>query len=246
MSQPYVIDFTDPLKQSFSIPVSGFNGPGGAQANTTLRLYGRGALDWGEAVDEDLVRLTENFSSASSPLNPIDGQLWREVRMYWHNTTAGTYSGWYVYNPNTHAWALLNGTGTVASGPVTPSIGNVYYDNVANKLYLYDSRYKQQPAAYFERSFSTQVTAPGSTPPETFFKVYSSGAQAWLYLNPTIVNAVTPPTLATERGQLWYNPTTNILSVYSGTAWSKVAASGANFDLGGYDVTGLSTQTYPF
>ena len=160
MSQPYIIDFTDPLKQSFSIPVSGFNGPGGTQANTTLRLYGRGALDWGEAVDEDLVRLVENFSGASSPLYPTDGQMWREVRMYWHNTTAGPSDGWYVYNPNTHIWALANGTGTIGSGPTTPTIGNLYFDNATSKLYLYDSRYKQQTAAYFERSYSAKPVVP--------------------------------------------------------------------------------------
>ena len=50
---------------------------------------------------------------------------------------------------------------------------------------------------------------------------------------------------ASESGQLWYNPTTNILSVYNGSAWSNVAAAGANFDLGGFNVTGLSLQSYP-
>jgi hypothetical protein len=245
MAQPYVIDFTDPLKASFSIPVAGFNGPGGTQANTTLRLYGRGALDWGEATDENLVRLTESFSSASSPLNPIDGQVWREVKLYWHNTTAGNFSGWYVYNSTTHAWALLNGTGIVASAPGVPSVGFHYYDNATQKLYLYDSRYKQQAAAFFERSFTPASTAPGSAQPETVFKVYSEAAQNWLFVNPSVVTSTTPPTANLEPGVLWFHPVTKAFAVYNGTTFSQIGVGGSTFDMGSNNVTNLATQTYP-
>jgi len=42
----YDITLSDPLKSGFLIQPGGFNGPGGAQSNSSLRLYGRGALEW--------------------------------------------------------------------------------------------------------------------------------------------------------------------------------------------------------
>lgn len=226
MSLPYVIDFTDPLKGSFSIPQAGFNGPGGTSANTTLRLYGRGALEWGESVDEDLVRLLENFSGGSEPIHPTDGQIWREVKLYWHNTTAGTHAGWYVYNNTTHVWALLNGTGAVATSAASPAIGNYYYDSALSKLFLYDSRYKQEPAGWFERSFRAATVVPGSTIPQTAIRIYSEGTQQWMYLNPSVVRNTAPITANVERGNLWYDTTVGSLKVWNGTVW-VVATPGA-------------------
>lgn len=82
----YKIDFSDPLRSSFYITPGGFNGPGGSLTASTLRLYGRGATEWGEAVNEDLVRLSENFAGATPPTTPISGQLWIRQRLYVYNT----------------------------------------------------------------------------------------------------------------------------------------------------------------
>lgn len=245
MSLPYIIDFTDPLKASFSIPQAGFDGPGGTQSNTTLRLYGRGALEWGEAVDENLVRLTENFSGASAPLNPIDGQIWRKVKLYWHNTTAGTHAGWYSYNQTTHTWGLIGGTGVLASNSNAPTIGGHYYDSVSGTLYRYDSRYKQAAAAWFSREYTSDDAAPGTTVPEATLMIYNEGAQAWVYLNPSIASATSPDTVNTEIGTLWYDIVTGKLKAWNGTAWSEVATTGGTLSWNGGSITNLATQTYP-
>lgn len=82
----YKIDFSDPLRSSFYITPGGFNGPGGSLTASTLRLYGRGATEWGEAVNEDLVRISENFAGATPPTTPVGGQLWIRQRLYARNT----------------------------------------------------------------------------------------------------------------------------------------------------------------
>lgn len=56
---------------------------------TSISLLGTGAVAFSEAVAETMVHITENFSGASSPHNPLSGQLW-------YNSSTGVlnvYSG---------------------------------------------------------------------------------------------------------------------------------------------------------
>lgn len=68
---PYQIDFTDPVEPPFNIAPGNLN-----TGDTTLALPGPGLFNYGESMVENLIHLLENFSSNSSPLNPIKGQLW--------------------------------------------------------------------------------------------------------------------------------------------------------------------------
>lgn len=49
--------------------------------NTTMDLYliGKNVSGFGEYLNENFVRLTENFSSSSAPSNPLRGQLWYDT-----------------------------------------------------------------------------------------------------------------------------------------------------------------------
>ena len=44
--------------------------------STSLTLVGRNYTGYGEAFNENFIKLLENFSNANSPNNPIQGQLW--------------------------------------------------------------------------------------------------------------------------------------------------------------------------
>ena len=44
--------------------------------STSLVLHGKKYKDWGENVNENFVKLLENFSNSSPPPNPLNGQLW--------------------------------------------------------------------------------------------------------------------------------------------------------------------------
>lgn len=47
---------------------------------TSLALTGKGVINWGERVEENLIRLLENFASnGTAPANPTIGQLWYDV-----------------------------------------------------------------------------------------------------------------------------------------------------------------------
>lgn len=239
----YIIDFSDPLRAGFSIPAGGFNGPGGSSSNTSLRLYGRGALEWGEAVDEDLVRLTENFASASSPSSAIAGQLWIERALYYRDTSVGgVNTGWYYYDLNEtgpEKWKQLNGIspGTVTDIRVDANIeGRYYYWNggVTNVpdipqgegLYGFYSLGRYEPAAWRKRSATLAAGAPttvGLTPflPPQFLRTYNEETDTWS--TPSPIN-LTPGPQPTNPyiGMLWYNTTTGILQVYTATGWQNI------------------------
>lgn len=222
MAAVYNISYTDPLKTGFTIQPGSFNGPGGSVASSTLRLYGRGAIEWGEAVDEDLLRITETFAGSTSPRHPIAGQLWFKTKFFWHDTTQSSLNGWYLYDPNLKTWGLINTTGTVLGvQPPAPTIGMYWFDGTL--LNVWASAYQQEAAAWLPRSFSSGAGTPTATPAQTLhvFDAYAnSGAGEWVApvsINVSPISPITP-----QRGAEWFNTTTGILSLWSGTAWQAI------------------------
>ena len=60
---------------------------GTADNSTSLTLFGKSYSNFGEALNENLVRLLENQASTSSPAAPMKGELWfdtttNQVKVY--------------------------------------------------------------------------------------------------------------------------------------------------------------------
>jgi hypothetical protein len=83
----YAIKFTDRSKSAFIVKPYTANGPkdpaaptplfsGAVSANTSLIVLGKGAFDYGEPIQTNMVHLLENFSNITRPSYPIEGQLW--------------------------------------------------------------------------------------------------------------------------------------------------------------------------
>ena len=131
-------------------------------ATTDLTLIGKGYAGFGEKLNENLVKLLENFNNTSAPSNKIQGQLWfdrtnKQLNVYTgdkfkpvgsstNSTTAPTNAVqgdlWfdtantqlYVYTGT--AWTLIGPT-TVAGSGVTQVVTEVAPDNTGvNKSYL--------------------------------------------------------------------------------------------------------------
>ena len=52
------------------------------QLDTTtsdISLIGKNYTGFGEALNENLIKMLENFSKASAPSNPLIGQLWYDT-----------------------------------------------------------------------------------------------------------------------------------------------------------------------
>lgn len=93
--------------------------------STSLTLVGRNYTGYGEAFNENFIKLLENFSNSNSPSNPILGQLW------WDTSEARlkVYEG-----------SVFKAVGGPFVQKEQPNMvaGDLWMDNVNNQLYFYD------------------------------------------------------------------------------------------------------------
>ena len=262
MASTYSIDFSEPLKVGFEIPAGGFDGPGAstAAAHTSLRLHGRGALEWGEAVNEDLVRLTENFASASPPPLASTGQAWVELKLYRKGP-----STWFRYDLAAEIWVELTGvtstTGKPTSTGITP--GTYRYDSGSNILWgYYDiSTVGSKTYDWRERSYTEQVddTLPlPAVKPIQSLKVFDAFATSaipdstvtsWVPPLAVTVSPTSEPPANPVTGTLWFDTLTNTLRVYDASLlpadpwrslYSDGVAAGGTLDMSAFQIINLA------
>jgi len=90
-----------------------------------ISLVGRNYKGWGEAFNENFVRLTENFANTLQPDNPITGQLWYDT----NEAKLKVYDGT-VFLPA--------GSPVVSANRPELTLGNLWIDNSNRQLYFYD------------------------------------------------------------------------------------------------------------
>jgi hypothetical protein len=94
-------------------------------SSTSLSLIGRNYVGFGEALNENLVKMLENFANTSSPNNPIEGQLW------WDRSEARLK----VYEGS--IFKAVGGPFVQKDEP-TMVAGDLWIDNVKDQLHFYD------------------------------------------------------------------------------------------------------------
>ena len=96
------------------------------QSATDLTLIGKNALSYGEAFNENFIKILENFSSTTTPPNPITGQLWYDT----------SESRLKIYNGSSFKVA----GGTIVSNTIPSSItqGDIWIDSARQQLYFND------------------------------------------------------------------------------------------------------------
>lgn len=101
---------------------------------TSLVLTGRGSANWGQDLQQNLLKLLENFASPTKPANAVTGQLW-------FNTTTKTM---HVYDESLIAsgqdpWSSSIGGGALRSStaPLNPQPGSQWYGD-DNALKIWD------------------------------------------------------------------------------------------------------------
>lgn len=107
---------------------------------TDLTLIGKNVLGYGEFINENFVKLLENFASTSEPNNPIVGQLWYDL-------TEGRVK---VYDGN--GFAVASGPIVSPNAPLTPNQGDFWIDSKENQLYFYDGVDRQLAGPIYKDS----------------------------------------------------------------------------------------------
>jgi hypothetical protein len=96
------------------------------QSSTDLTLIGKNVTGYGEYLNENFIKLLENFASTTEPNNPIQGQIWFDV----------SENRLKVYDGN----GFRIGSGPIVSGtaPTNAAQGDFWIDNLEKQLYFYD------------------------------------------------------------------------------------------------------------
>jgi len=93
---------------------------------TDLTLIGKNYSGFGEAFNENLVKLLENFSSTARPTKPVRGQIWFDVAELKLKVYNGT------------AFQPVSSATIAANQPTTLTPGDLWFDDTNKQLYFYD------------------------------------------------------------------------------------------------------------
>jgi len=94
-------------------------------STTSINMPGRGYLNYGEDVNQDMLWIMQNFANATSPTNPVTGQIW-------YNTANGSI---YIYNGT--SWLSAGGAVIAGTAPTGQNPGTLWYDSVNKQLNVY-------------------------------------------------------------------------------------------------------------
>jgi hypothetical protein len=94
-------------------------------ATTDLTLFGKGYAGFGEKLNENFVKVLENFNNTSAPVNKIQGQLWFDQT----NKQINVYTG--------EKWKPVGSTTNSATSPTNAVQGDLWFDTANRQLYVY-------------------------------------------------------------------------------------------------------------
>ena len=94
--------------------------------STDLTLIGKNFSGFGEALNENFVKLLENFSSTTQPTNPIKGQIWFD----------GTENKLKVYSGT--AFVPVSSATISNTQPSTLGVGDLWFNDTQKQLYFFD------------------------------------------------------------------------------------------------------------
>jgi hypothetical protein len=96
-------------------------------ATTDLALFGKGYAGFGERLNENFVKVLENFANTTAPANKIKGQLW-------YDTLVNQIKVW-----NGSKFKPVGSSTTSASQPANANTGDMWFDTNNSQLYVYSS-----------------------------------------------------------------------------------------------------------
>lgn len=93
--------------------------------STSLTLIGKNFAGYGSFLNENYVRLLENFSNVTAPANALEGQIWYDNL----NGSLKHYTG--------SQWKTIASSSASASQPASPVLGDMWWDTRNAQLKVY-------------------------------------------------------------------------------------------------------------
>lgn len=96
------------------------------QDTTDIALVGRNYTGYGEFINENFIKMLENFANTTVPVSPLRGQLWYDTSQ----NKLKIYDG--------EEFVPAAGSFVSTEQPQDPTVGDTWFKSDDNQLYLYD------------------------------------------------------------------------------------------------------------
>ena len=191
---------------------------GTIDSTTDLTLIGKNYSGYGELLNENFVKLLENFSNTSQPSSPISGQLW------W-DTTNGILK---VYTGS--AFKVIGGSTSSASAPTGAAAGDLWFDSSNQQLYVYNG----SSFVLVGPSFTSVTGESGAIVDTVTDNLGSNHVVVKLFVNDTIVGMVSKDSTFTPQtaisGFATIAPGIQLSSAVSGATFRGDATNAQTLD----------------
>lgn len=99
--------------------------PSSPTGHSSITLIGKQVSNYGEIQNENFVHIMENFSNSTSPVFPIEGQLW------WNNSSKSMN----IFNGS--EWHPVTGFTILDTEPLAPLTGDQWWDTTNDQYKIY-------------------------------------------------------------------------------------------------------------
>lgn len=190
-------------------------------SSSNITLVGKNYQGFGEFINENFIKMLENFANTSQPNKPLRGQLW-------YDTAEGRlkiYDGTQFKSTDTTVYA--------SSQPTSLTEGDIWIDGSNNQLYFYDGTDTilvgpQYTKTQLKSGNFVETIRDSTGQNKVVVRMYINGATIGIYAK----EAFTPFPTITGFASLAIG--FNISSAYNGFKWLGTATNAENLiDSGG-------------
>ena len=156
------------------------------QTTTDITLIGKNVSGYGEFINENFVKMLENFANTSQPNNPLAGQLWFDTS----ENRLKVYDG----------LGFKNGSGPIVQGtaPTTAIQGDFWIDSAENQLHFYTGASSRHLASKIWKDsqglsgFEVDTIYDTNNAPRVIVKLWAGGTNGLLGIFSKYPVAFTP------------------------------------------------------
>ena len=159
---------------------------GTIDTTTDLTLIGKNYSGYGELLNENLIKLLENFSNNSQPSSPVEGQIWWDSA----NDLLKVYNG--------TSFKVISGSTSSASQPTGAIAGDLWFDSANQQLYVYNGA----TWVLIGPSFTSVTGTSGAVVETVLDNLGSSHVVVKIYSNETVVATVSKDATFTPQSAI--------------------------------------------
>ena len=182
---------------------------------TSLTLIGKNYAGYGIFLNENYIKLLENFTNTSAPTAPLTGQLWYDST----NALLKVYNG--------SIWKPISSSASGTSQPTSPIIGDLWYDSANAQLKVWSG------AAYITvgPSYTTTSGTSGAVVETILDSGSASHVVVKFYISNTVVAILSKDSTFTPgtsiSGFTTIVPGLNLASSISGAQFTGTVSTAA-------------------